>query len=81
MYYENPLRAPFRRNETTESDMTTTTSVDRNPRVRVCTLIELQSTGMKLVSAEGRTVLIIADQGNVYALDNRCPHMGFPLQR
>ena len=59
----------------------TTTPVDRKPRIRVCTVDELQSTGTKLVSAEGRTVLIIADQGNVYALDNRCPHMGFPLQR
>ena len=59
----------------------TATPVDRKPRIRVCTVDELQSTGMKLVSAEGRTVLIIADQGNVYALDNRCPHMGFPLQR
>ena len=58
-----------------------TTPVDRKPRVRVCTVDELQSTGTKLVSAEGRTILVIADQGNVYALDNRCPHMGFPLQR
>lgn len=53
----------------------------RKPRVRVCTLDELKSSRTKVVSAEGRTVLVIADQGNVYALDNRCPHMGFPLQR
>ena len=43
----------------------TATPVDRKPRIRVCTVDELQSTGMKLVSAEGRTVLIIADQGKV----------------
>ena len=52
-----------------------TTQMQRKPRVRVCTLDELQSSRTKVVSAEGRTVLIIADQGNVYALDNRCPHM------
>ena len=58
-----------------------TTQTQRRPRVRVCTLDELKSSRTKVVSAEGRTVLVIADQGNVYALDNRCPHMGFPLQR
>jgi nitrite reductase/ring-hydroxylating ferredoxin subunit len=26
-------------------------------------------------------ILVIHDQGSVYALDNRCPHLGFPLHR
>ena len=57
------------------------TQAQRKPRVRVCSLDELKGSRTKVVSAEGRTVLVIADQGNVYALDNRCPHMGFPLER
>jgi nitrite reductase/ring-hydroxylating ferredoxin subunit len=24
---------------------------------------------------------VIYDRGRVFALDNRCPHMGFPLER
>jgi nitrite reductase/ring-hydroxylating ferredoxin subunit len=49
--------------------------------VRVCTLAELERDGMRVVSAGGHTVLVLIDQGEVYALDNRCPHMGFPLHR
>ena len=26
-------------------------------------------------------ILVIYDRGHVFALDNRCPHMGFPLER
>ena len=26
-------------------------------------------------------MLVLVDQGQVFALDNRCPHMGFPLRR
>jgi nitrite reductase/ring-hydroxylating ferredoxin subunit len=36
---------------------------------------------MRVVAAEGRTILVILDRGELYALDNRCPHMGFPLRR
>ena len=28
-----------------------------------------------------RPILVIYDRGRVFALDNRCPHMGFPLER
>src|SRR6266567_1008937 len=49
--------------------------------VRVGSLAELEHDGFRLMSAEGRAILVVADQGKVYALDNRCPHMGFPLHR
>ncbi len=49
--------------------------------VRVCSLAELDATGYRVVSAEGRTVLVLLSEGRVFALDNRCPHMGFPLHR
>lgn len=50
--------------------------------VRVCTLEELRRERMRVVSPEGRAILVVADDdGQVYALDNRCPHMGFPLHR
>ncbi|MGE0056756.1 MAG: Rieske (2Fe-2S) protein [Dehalococcoidia bacterium] len=57
------------------------TSQIRRPEVAVCTLDELKAAGMRRVSAGGRTILVIYEDGEVYALDNRCPHMGFPLHR
>ena len=49
--------------------------------VKVCSLEELGREGSKVIAVEGRVVLVLLDEGELYALDNRCPHMGFPLQR
>ena len=57
------------------------TDLDREIWIEVCPLEELEREGVKVVSGEGRPVAIFFDQGRVYALDNRCPHMGFPLHR
>jgi nitrite reductase/ring-hydroxylating ferredoxin subunit len=40
---------------------------------------ELGSDGRKLVRHEGKQVLIIAQNGRVFAIANRCPHEGYPL--
>ena len=37
---------------------------------------ELQEGTMKLVSVEGSPVLLIKQSGQIFAIDNRCPHMG-----
>ena len=37
---------------------------------------ELQEGKMKLVSFEGTPVLLIKQQGKIFVIDNRCPHMG-----
>ncbi|MGA3060415.1 MAG: Rieske (2Fe-2S) protein [Candidatus Bathyarchaeia archaeon] len=37
---------------------------------------ELQEGTMKLVSIDGSPVLLIKQGGQVFAIDNRCPHMG-----
>ena len=49
--------------------------------IRVCGVSELVQQGMRVVSAGGRVILVAFHEGRVYALDNRCPHMGFPLSR
>ena len=59
----------------------TTVEATRDARIEICSLEELVREGFKVVSVEGRTVLVLLEQGVVYALDNRCPHMGFPLHR
>ena len=49
--------------------------------VRLCTLAELNAKGRLLVRGSHRPILVVVDHGHVYAFDNRCPHMGFPLDR
>src|SRR6266404_2820042 len=51
------------------------------PFVRVGPLSELRRSGSKVVSSPGGPVLVIADGEDVIELDNRCPHMAFPLHR
>ncbi len=49
--------------------------------VRVATPADFEGTDRKVVSAGDRPVLLLRHEGRFYALDNRCPHMGFPLER
>ena len=44
-------------------------------------LEELKAKGRLVVHGNHRPILVIYDRGRVFALDNRCPHMGFPLER
>ncbi len=37
---------------------------------------ELQEGKMKLLSVEGTPVLFIKQNGKIFVIDNRCPHMG-----
>ena len=58
-----------------------TTETQRGATVEVCSFEELEREGHRVISIEGRVVLVLLDQGRVFAVDNRCPHMGFPLHR
>jgi nitrite reductase/ring-hydroxylating ferredoxin subunit len=49
--------------------------------VRAGSLAELQAKGRLVVHGPHRPILVVHDKGRVFALDNRCPHMGFPLDR
>ncbi|SDH07772.1 Ferredoxin subunit of nitrite reductase or a ring-hydroxylating dioxygenase [Bradyrhizobium sp. Rc2d] len=44
-------------------------------------LEELKLKGRLIIQGGHRPILVIYDRGRVFALDNRCPHMGFPLER
>jgi len=44
-------------------------------------LDELKAKGRLVVHGRHRPILVIYDRGRVFALENRCPHMGFPLER
>jgi nitrite reductase/ring-hydroxylating ferredoxin subunit len=48
---------------------------------RAATLTDLEPHGMATVRVGDYSVVLCRYEGRVYALDNRCPHMGFPLDR
>ena len=45
------------------------------------TLEELKAKGMTVLRGGSCPLLVAHDQDRVFALDNRCPHLGFPLHR
>src|SRR5829696_1526372 len=47
----------------------------------VGTLEELKQKGYLSVPAQGHNIVVFYHDGEFHALDNRCPHMGFPLSR
>jgi nitrite reductase/ring-hydroxylating ferredoxin subunit len=49
--------------------------------VRAGSLEELKAKGRLVVHGRHRPVLLVQAGGQVFAIDNRCPHMGFPLDR
>jgi nitrite reductase/ring-hydroxylating ferredoxin subunit len=49
--------------------------------LHVASLAAVQATGRLVSHVDGRTLVLFADGATVHAVDNRCPHMGFPLHR
>ena len=49
--------------------------------IRVGTLNEIRARGCTVVTGGGHTIAVFAHDDRAFAVDNRCPHMGFPLDR
>ena len=49
--------------------------------VKVADLIDVPEGTPKAVKVDGRSIALFQHQGNIYATDNQCPHMGYPLTR
>lgn len=49
--------------------------------VYVADLAELTDVGIKTVQMGRHTIVLVRNEDQVYAVDNRCPHMGFPLDK
>ncbi|MFB6254663.1 MAG: Rieske (2Fe-2S) protein, partial [Halobacteriaceae archaeon] len=47
--------------------------------VHAADLSELKEEGRKLINKNGQAIALFYHEGDVQAVDNRCPHMGFPL--
>jgi len=48
---------------------------------KVADLAELERKQCLTVRANGHVIALFLHEGRVYAVDNRCPHMGFPLDQ
>jgi nitrite reductase/ring-hydroxylating ferredoxin subunit len=57
------------------------TAVDSERLVRAASLGDVQAAGRLVVHVDRHTLCLFAEGDGVYAVDNRCPHMGFPLHR
>src|SRR6266498_1041947 len=49
--------------------------------VRVCSLSELQTKGILTPAGQGQSIALFWHRDQPFAVDNRCPHMGFPLSK
>ena len=50
-------------------------------KVRIAGTAELSQPGCKVYQVNGHTLALFVTEQGLFALDNRCPHMGFPLDR
>ncbi len=58
-----------------------TVPASTDERVRACSLEELGRKGCVVVSSGRHGIAVFYNDGSPRAVDNRCPHMGFPLSR
>jgi nitrite reductase/ring-hydroxylating ferredoxin subunit len=49
--------------------------------VRAAALDDVRSKAPLVIQLHGHTLVLFVQGDEVYAVDNRCPHMGFPLDR
>src|SRR5581483_9214721 len=59
----------------------TTTSIPGDTYVQVAALDDVRRTGVHVVSSGRHGLALFFADRHVYAVDNRCPHMGWPLSR
>ena len=49
--------------------------------LRVANKSDVETKGYLVTKVEGHTIALFYHQDKIYAIDNRCPHMGFPLHK
>jgi len=47
--------------------------------VKIAEVNEIPTDAMRLFKVEGYEILVVNADGQFYAFENRCPHMGYPL--
>lgn len=56
-------------------------AIANDQAVYAAKLADLERAGRLTLNLRGHTIVLFAFDGTVYAANNRCPHMGFPLDR
>lgn len=49
--------------------------------VKSMALSDVEKKGCHVVQLGGHTIALVAHNNEVFAIDNRCPHMGFPMDK
>src|SRR6266508_3670006 len=57
------------------------TAIATTQLARAASLADLRAAGRLVVRLDRYTIALFAEGVDVHAVDNRCPHMGFPLHR
>ncbi len=50
-------------------------------KVRIASKAEVAQPGCRVYHVNGHTLALFTSEAGLYAIDNRCPHMGFPLDK
>jgi nitrite reductase/ring-hydroxylating ferredoxin subunit len=50
-------------------------------KVKIASKVEIMQPGCKVYHVNGHTLALFTTETGLYAIDNRCPHMGFPLDK
>jgi nitrite reductase/ring-hydroxylating ferredoxin subunit len=52
---------------------------DVGERVKIAEAKDVLKNQMQVFNAKGQEILVINVEGKLFAIENRCPHMGYPL--
>lgn len=47
--------------------------------VKVANITDLPKNQMRVYDVKGREILVVNVDGELYAVNNQCPHLGYPL--
>jgi nitrite reductase/ring-hydroxylating ferredoxin subunit len=47
--------------------------------VKIAEIEDVLKNQMQVFNAKGQKILVINVEGELFAIENRCPHMGYPL--
>lgn len=56
-------------------------STQQQQFVPVAQVSDVEAAGVMVVHAKGHAIALFHHSDTIYAIDNRCPHMGFPLHK
>ena len=57
------------------------TNDSRSEFIECAKVSEIPDDGVIAVNVSGQPIALAKSDGNIFAVDNRCPHMGYPLNR